>query len=638
MESLSIETAVKKIQIYLRRDDMRPYFVIADSATECAELKKIFSDFEQIYISDFCASDSPLDTDLLVEKLRITAGNAICFGLGEYVYFTGQENILRSLQDKTFGRRVIFVCRGVANELERLADEDGKFRANHLCKIAGDENFSVVKYNPAINFETDAQNFSELLRLMEREQRTSLTVKSYLPLVNVREINSFHDAIKNLEPNFSTPINTLNDEQWREYFFDDKCDGYPSEHWRTFAASFKGKISVEYLQHVAEHSANYEEYRKNLFFGLLDVDDEKNFGQFYSQRKKILRGISLPYLDEYLEQLTELPPDLNVVRYLTDNTLAERQAMIQAVQGKEKIPAILRQNYPAMDDYLTDYDFGDAAITKYFRRYKQIKLCNVDDGDFLAQVEAFAKSRPYNKFETRRAILDRIGTDSKLYWLDALGVEFLSCIVILASHAQLTTKTMVARAEMPTLTSQNKDFFDDWSGEKFPKNQRLDDLKHAPETFVAGKCSAPLYICDELEIIAAVVDEIKNTLTQRKAKKVVLTSDHGASRLAVMYGRGRRYKVCCKGEHSGRCCPTSEIDDKPECATEENGYWVLANYDRFAGGRMSSVEVHGGATLEEILVPVIEFTLAGETVKKNSPQKKIPGPTKKIHDGFDFFK
>ena len=36
--------------------------------------------------------------------------------------------------------------------------------------------------------------------------------------------------------------------------------------------------------------------------------------------------------------------------------------------------------------------------------------------------------------------------------------------------------------------------------------------------------------------------------------------------------------------------------------------WVLANYDRFKGGRKACVEVHGGATLEEICVPIIEVT------------------------------
>ena len=88
------------------------------------------------------------------------------------------------------------------------------------------------------------------------------------------------------------------------------------------------------------------------------------------------------------------------------------------------------------------------------------------------------------------------------------------------------------------------------------------------------------------------------------------------------------------GEHSGRCCPINDLDEKPACATEENGWWILANYDRFTGGRLSSVEVHGGATLEEILVPVIEFALPVTNVEVSSA---IPAPLKDIDDGFEFF-
>ena len=34
----------------------------------------------------------------------------------------------------------------------------------------------------------------------------------------------------------------------------------------------------------------------------------------------------------------------------------------------------------------------------------------------------------------------------------------------------------------------------------------------------------------------------------------------------------------------------------------------MANYDRFRGSRKANVEVHGGATLEEVTVPIIEIT------------------------------
>jgi hypothetical protein len=76
-------------------------------------------------------------------------------------------------------------------------------------------------------------------------------------------------------------------------------------------------------------------------------------------------------------------------------------------------------------------------------------------------------------------------------------------------------------------------------------------------------------------------------------------------------------------EHSGRCCPVSEIDEKPSCAIEENGYWVLANYDRFKGGRKANVEVHGGATLEEVVVPIIEIVYSPDEIEIQLLDKNI---------------
>jgi hypothetical protein len=67
--------------------------------------------------------------------------------------------------------------------------------------------------------------------------------------------------------------------------------------------------------------------------------------------------------------------------------------------------------------------------------------------------------------------------------------------------------------------------------------------------------------------------------------------------------------------HSGRCCPKCDLDEKPDFATEENDYWCLANYDRFKGGRKASVEVHGGASLEEVAVPIVEIKKAGDKPK-----------------------
>lgn len=606
VENLTVAAAAEKIRTYLKRDTLRPYFVVADGMAETDDFKKIFGGLEKIYVSDFCAGDFPLDTDLFIEKLNGLKNDALCFGLGEYIFFTGQEDVLRSLQDRTFTHKIIFFCRGISNLLERLADEDFKFRTNQLCRVVGRDNFSAVKFSPNIKIPTDAKNFSELLQLAEAGKQ-KITVQTDLPLVNVREIKNFYDAIKNLEPNFSAPPEALDDAKWREYFSDDACDGYPPDHWRTFAAGFKNKIADPYLKFVFARSKNFEAYKKNLFFALLDVD-EKIFEKFYELRKAAIKNFSSPHLFEFIEHLKNFP---DAAKFLTDNTAAERRAMIEAVQGKEKISDALLKNFPALKDYLSDYEFEDALLTKYFRRYKKIKLTNVNDDDFKNFVRKLATQRPYNRFETRQTLLDRADKNSALYWSDALGVEFLGFIQARANRLGLCATIQVARAELPTLTSVNKNFFDEWRGSKFKKNPQPDEIKHSPEKFSPdGKCSAPTYLDDELLSVDKILEEIQNALTTERAEKIILTSDHGASRPAVMFGRKNIFKMTCAGEHGGRCCPKNFLDEKPPEATEENGWWVLANYDRFAGGRLASVEVHGGATLEEVLVPVVEFQIS----------------------------
>ena len=109
--------------------------------------------------------------------------------------------------------------------------------------------------------------------------------------------------------------------------------------------------------------------------------------------------------------------------------------------------------------------------------------------------------------------------------------------------------------------------------------------------------------------------KIKASILAGSYNKAIIISDHGASRLAVLHETENIWNMETKGEHSGRCCKISEIDDKPDFAIEESGYWILANYDRFRGSRRANVEVHGGASMEEVAVPIIEITQKASNIE-----------------------
>ena len=175
----------------------------------------------------------------------------------------------------------------------------------------------------------------------------------------------------------------------------------------------------------------------------------------------------------------------------------------------------------------------------------------------------------------------------------------------------LSVNITCGRCELPSLTCYNKEFLQVCNDMGCPVTsiKELDEIKHHGEdSFDYEKVKTPIYLIRELEIIDELLRKIRVSIINNKYEKAVIVSDHGASRLAVLHETENIWQMETSGVHSGRCCPKNEINTKPDFAIEESGYWILANYDRFRGGRKANVEVHGGATLEEVAVPIIEIT------------------------------
>jgi len=297
---------------------------------------------------------------------------------------------------------------------------------------------------------------------------------------------------------------------------------------------------------------------------------------------------------------------------LTDGTRVEREEIIAWLSQNGLIPG-LESIYPTLAAYLKKYVFKCPQLadllTDYFEAYKRQKLSNELETDFLEKVDQLALARQFNRLPTRNEIIDCVDkSDTFLYWLDALGVEYLGLIEALVQKRGLSVRVHIARAELPTITSINRDFFDAWQGRK-EKNDELDDTKHSDAGgYNFTNNELPIHLAKELDIIAAMIEKAATGLALRDSKRFLMVSDHGASRLAVLRRKEEKYDTDTIGEHSGRCCKLFQPYDLP-FAAEENGYLVLADYGRFKGSRAANVEVHGGASLEEVVVPIIELSL-----------------------------
>lgn len=176
----------------------------------------------------------------------------------------------------------------------------------------------------------------------------------------------------------------------------------------------------------------------------------------------------------------------------------------------------------------------------------------------------------------------------------------------------------IGRADLPTITRINKGFYEKWPDTQKTKIDELDDVKHESKSALGNKISTTaIHLAKELEIIQKVLDEISLMLNQETYTRCYIVSDHGASRLAVLKRQEEKYETSTRGEHSGRCCQLDDLRGESynlPFATEENGYCVLADYGRFKGSRAAVVEVHGGASLEEVVVPVIVLSLKDQAL------------------------
>lgn len=575
------------ISAYLSNADRHAYFVAADGL-EYLELKNYLRERLVIRVSNFCYGDGLPDWDGLIESARKLTEDAICLGVGESAALSGNYRLINRLRSQTFPKKLVILCRGVKNFLLRMAADTPKFRKN-LSVVESTESFSVTQYLPKLGVKTASKTFRELLRKLEDGATGTVEVSTELILEKVFRVKSAYEAVKLREPEMRVPRTALTDEQWQRVLSGDKT-------WSKYLCGFVEAFTNTYEQFAFEKSANFEEFEHNIFHALFKIEpDARNFDEMYRLRKNLVVGDE-KHLTSYVEAAKRLGAD--GMHYLTDNTLLEFRAAIELATPLNR--SVLEKNFPAVRRYLTDYEFGDERLTEYFRHYKEMKLFNIISEDFLSQVARNSAVRIYNELETRQAILERTG-GGKLYWLDGLSADFLSYIELRFSEMGLRTRIRTARAELPTLTAMNKNFYEEWTQDKFPKNERLDKLRHETR-------KVSIYFCDELCIIEDVLNEITLALKNGETDRVILTSDHGSSRGAVIC-RGRTIKLNAAGEHGGRCCKIDGRDAKPKCAVASNGYYSLTNYNRIQGGRLDGAEVHGGATLEEVLVPVIEIFL-----------------------------
>lgn len=359
---------------------------------------------------------------------------------------------------------------------------------------------------------------------------------------------------------------------------------------------------------------DYEMINKNW------IHERKNYlKQFYRNSDTNPEKIEDKLKDRLTSVLSKKDKIENKLRLLTDITTYERKLVLELIKGKETdYFDSLKEVYPSLYYYLLPLEVANLDriewIKEYFEEYKHSKLNNFPS-DKLKEILG-AKNKNDDSFYKWYYSVDDYYSIVKeeaeeLIWIDGMGLEWLSLFVRLIDnyseeHGVFVEKKYVARTNLPSITECNR-----YENANYVRN--LDRFIHSENPY-----RHPDDLIKEIELIDAI---IKREILSSNKSKICVVSDHGFTVFPQsQYNNIKKYNFK-ESDHEGRCMWTDEtfsgdvdfILHNPEskCGNGKKSLVAL----RYASlNNLPRREVHGGATPEEALVPVIIISKKVEKV------------------------
>lgn len=418
-------------------------------------------------------------------------------------------------------------------------------------------------------------------------------------------------------------INRFNDnlfERWNQY------DDY--KKWLLWMWT-RIQSKVTYVSECAKNAGTVNEFVNALYCRIIAEVGTVGFEKSYNERKQLLDKIKVPVPDVFWVAVSALPV-LDQLAVLTDSTSKEREYIFSVLKGcpfekRNSVIDVLYRTYPSLANYLDCKDkltIGvlDDTHQRYFDAYRWGKITDTISEQFYNLVTAIAKQNGESVYtlKSRNAIVSEEyhGTSSTIVFIDGMGVEYLDLIAHVFAEldqSKYSISYRVGSCILPSTTEVNKDFL---GGRNVALEVlTLDELKH-------GTTYYPDNIVAELDFILTLKEKVQDAFTNG-VDRVILTSDHGTSRLAVLARKTQYDKKISPEGHEiykyGRYCIGTDLD--VDTAIEYDGKLIFADYSRFEQKGAPIDEIHGGASLEEWLVPIV--TIQKKTACAVEPVKKI---------------
>jgi hypothetical protein len=328
-----------------------------------------------------------------------------------------------------------------------------------------------------------------------------------------------------------------------------------------------------------------------------------------------------------------------VAPWLNCGTDAERTELLRRCLVDGIVSNAVKAVYPEAATYLNaDPVFDDETLEEYFRVYRELKMVGRVTPKFYERAQ---KAVTPSSVKPRDTLVKRYASDNgcALLVVDAMGAEWLPMLVALARERNIGVDSVaVGEVHLPTTTRFNAIHWPDVA-RRLPDIKRFDNIAHNGVEAHESR-SAEEHLVAALDVIGGeVLRRVAEGLV--RFERVLVTADHGSSRLAVLAWQAEpklARTLACEADaivsdwrYRERAaqggCP-SELEE-----TLDGKHWVVHGYDRLSKkGGGQGFELHGGATLEERLAPVVVFSRTGLFL----PKAKAGGRRVQIVEKDDF--
>lgn len=374
--------------------------------------------------------------------------------------------------------------------------------------------------------------------------------------------------------------------------------------------------SSDYISFAVSKAKIWKDIPRCLECAILQCFDNPSFDTWIEQRGGALKCLSIQTISEEFWAAFDSHTDTRKkMKLLSGRTHGERAKIIELLSreinsGKRiaDFKTLLSRKFPDLLSYLDSSHYLPENLGAYIAQYKQLKIKDEFSRDFsdkAAEINFF-------EFDTRSQILGEIKNSRDAYylWIDGLGVEWIDLLVQkIAEETKSLSDPVVSigAAVLPTETATNMACADKETVSL--KLENLDSLGHIKDR---SDCNYFSIIDKQISLIASIAHDTAQIAGKYPDKDIVITSDHGMSRMAA---KGFHAVEGVTAPKAGKVCSLGRYCEFPsEGAVPDISYTVkrdkflaFKTHAHFSVGGYAPGEIHGGASPEEILVPVIHY-------------------------------